>query len=96
MCGCRRFFALLEFLIQVPEQVGVKELLDGNSQAITKLFDGGNGGASIAATDNVVDCGLCDAADSAQHVDGNILFPAQLQNALFDSFTDTQGAPPHF
>ena len=28
--------------------------------------------------------------------DGNVLLPAQLQNPLFDSFTDTQGAPPHF
>lgn len=90
------FFILLEFLIQIPEQVGIKELLDDNSQAITELFNGGNGGTSIAATDNIVHGGLGDTAHGAQLVDGNIFLPAQLQNPLFDSFTDTQGAPPHF
>ena len=89
------FFILLEFLIQIPEQVRIKELLDGNSQAITELFNGGNGGAPIAATDDVVHGGLGDTAHGAQFVDRNVLLPAQLQNPLFDSFTDTQGAPPH-
>ena len=70
------FFVLLEFLIQIPEQVGIKELLDGNSQAITKLFDSGNGGAPIAATDDVVHGGLGDTAHGAQFVDGDILLPA--------------------
>ena len=70
------FFVLLEFLIQIPEQVGIKELRDSNSQAIAKLFDGGNGGAPIAATNNVVDRGLGDTAHGAQLVDGNILLPA--------------------
>ena len=70
------FFILLEFLIQIPEQVRIKELLDGNSQAVTKLFDGGNGGAPIAATDDVVDCGLGDTTHGAQLVDGNVLLPA--------------------
>ena len=70
------FFILLEFLIQIPEQVRIKELLDGNSQAITKLFDGGNGGAPIAATDDVVDRGLGDTTHGAQLVDGNVLLPA--------------------
>ena len=90
------FFVLLEFLIQIPEQVGIKELLDGNSQAIAKLFDGGNGGTPIAATDNIVHSGLGNTAHGAQLVDGNVLLPAQLQNPLFDGFTDTQGEPPHF
>ena len=70
------FFILLEFLVQIPEQIGIKELLDGNSQAITELFDGGNGGAPIAATNNVVDRGLGDTAHGAQLVDGNILLSA--------------------
>ena len=70
------FFILLEFLIQIPEQVRIEELLDGNSQAVTKLFDGGNGGAPIAATDDVVDRGLGDTTHGAQLVDGNVLLPA--------------------
>ena len=70
------FFVLLKFLLQIPEQVRIEELLDGNSQAITKLFDGGNGGAPIAATDNVVDRGLGDTTHGAQLVDRNILLPA--------------------
>ena len=70
------FFILLEFLIQIPEEVRIKELLDGNSQAVTKLFDGGNGGTPIAATNNVVDRGLGDTAHGAQLVDGDILLPA--------------------
>ena len=70
------FFVLLKFLIQIPKQVRIEELLDGNSQAVTKLFDGGNGGAPIAATNNVVDHGLSNTAHGAQLVDGNILLPA--------------------
>ena len=70
------FFILLEFLIQIPEQVRIKELLDGNAKAIAKLFDGGNGGAPIAATDDVVHGGLSDATHGAQLVDGNIFLPA--------------------
>ena len=70
------FFILLEFLIQIPEEVRIKELLDGNAKAITELFDGGNGGAPIAATDDVVDRGLGDTTHDAQLVDGNILLPA--------------------
>ena len=74
--GAGGLFVLLEFLIQIPEQVRIEELLDGNSQAITKLFDSGNGGAPIAATNNVVDRGLGDTAHGAQLVDGDILLPA--------------------
>lgn len=70
------FFVLLKFLLQIPEQVRIEELLDGNSQAITKLFDGGNGSAPIAATDDVVHGGLSDATHGAQLVDGDILLPA--------------------
>ena len=70
------FFILLEFLVQIPEQVRIKELLDGNSEAITELFDGGNGGAPIAATDDVVDRGLSDTTHGAQLVDGDIFLPA--------------------
>lgn len=69
-------FILLEFLVQIPEEIRIKELLDGNSQAITKFFDGGNGSTSIAATDNVVDRGLGDTTHGAQLVDRNILLPA--------------------
>ena len=65
-------------------------MLDSNSQAITKLFDGGNGGAPIAATDDVIDRRLGDTTHGAQLVDGDIFLPAEFQNPLFDSFTDTQ------
>lgn len=59
------FFVLLDFLVQIPEEIRIKELLDGNSQAITKFFDGGNGSTSIAATDNIVHSGLGDTAHGA-------------------------------
>lgn len=84
------FFILLEFLIQIPEQVRIKELLDGNSKAIAVLFNGGNSGAPIAATDDVIDRRLGDTTHGAQLVDGDIFLPAEFQNPLFDSFTDTQ------
>lgn len=74
--GAGGLFILLEFLIQIPEQVRIKELLDGNSQAITELFDGGNGGAPVAATDDVVHGGLGDTTHGAQLIDGNIFLPA--------------------
>ena len=88
------FFILLEFLIQIPEEVRIEELLDGNSQAITKLFDGGNGGAPIAATDNIVHGGLGDTAHGAQLIDGNVLLLAEFQDAFLDCFIDIQDRSP--
>lgn len=69
----------------------MKKLLDGDSQTITQLFDGGNGGAVIPSADNVVDGRLGDAAETAQLIDGNIPLPAQLQNPRLYRFTDVHG-----
>ena len=84
---------LFYFLFQVTKQFTVKELLNGDAQAVTQFFDGGDGGAAVAAADNVVDGGLGDTANSAELVDGNICFLTQLYNALFDRFADIHG--PH-
>ena len=75
---------LLDLLLQFPEQIGMEKVLNGNAQAITELFDGGNGGAVVPPADDIVHSGLGDAAHTAQTVDGNIPFPTQFQNPLFD------------
>lgn len=80
--------ALFHFLIQIEEQLVIEKALNGNAKAITELLDGGNGGAVVAAADDVIDGGLGDTADVAQFIDGQILFLAQKQNTLPYSFAD--------
>ena len=52
----------------------MEKFFDGDTQTITQLFDGGDGGAVITPADNIVDGGLGDTADSTKFVDGNIRF----------------------
>lgn len=72
----RSFFGLFQLLVQIAEEVGAEEGLNGDVKAVAQLFDGGNCGAAIAAADDIVHRGLGDAAQRAQFVDGNIPFPA--------------------
>ena len=65
-----------------------KEFLNGDTKAIAQFFDCGNSGAAVPSADDVIDGGLGHAAHVAQFVDGQIPFPAQIQNAQPHSFTD--------
>lgn len=69
----------------------MEKLLDGDTQAVTQLFDGGNCSAAVSSTDDVIDSRLRDTAHIAQLVDGDVLLLAQFQNTLFDRLTDVQG-----
>lgn len=67
------FCLLFQFLFQIAEQFGMKEFFNGNSQPIAKLFDGGNGSASVASADNIVDSRLGGTTDAAQFIDRKVL-----------------------
>ena len=54
----------------------MEKLLDGDTQAVTQLFDGGNRSAAVSPADDVIDSRLRDTAHVAQFVDGNIVFLA--------------------
>lgn len=54
----------------------MEELLDGDTQAVTQFFDGGNCGAAVSPADDVVDSRLRDTAHVAQLVDGDVLLLA--------------------
>nr|WP_304263368.1 hypothetical protein [Phascolarctobacterium succinatutens] len=82
---------MLNFLLQIPEQLRVEKVLNRDSQNITKFLDCGYSGAAVSYADNVVYCGLGHAAHAAELVDGNITLIAQLQDALLDGFTDVHG-----
>ena len=82
---------LFHFLLQIGKQIRCEKFLYGDPEAIAQLFDGGDGGAVIASADDVVDCGLGDAADVAEFVDGQILLVAELGNSPSDGFTYTHG-----
>ncbi len=56
---------LLNFLLQIFKQRVVEKILDRYIQSVTEFFNGGNRHAFIAPTDNIIDCGLRDSADSA-------------------------------
>ena len=51
----------------------MEKLLNGDTQAVTQLFDGRDGGAAVAPADDVIDGGLRDTAHVAQLVDGDVL-----------------------
>lgn len=54
----------------------MEKFLDGDTQAVTQLFDGGNRSAAVSPADNVIDGRLRDTAHVAQLVDGDVLFLA--------------------
>jgi hypothetical protein len=69
----------------------MKKFLDGDVRPVADFLDGGYCGAIIPPADNVVKGGLRDATHAAEFVDRDVPFLAQLQYALFDSFTDGHG-----
>ena len=81
-------FALFNFLLQMIEQIMFKEFLNGDTETVAQLLNGGNSGAAVPSADNIIDGGLGHAAHVAQFVDGQIPFPAQIQNAQPHCFTD--------
>ena len=64
----------------------MEKFLNGDTQAVTQLFDGGDGRAVIAPANDIVHGGLGHAAPGTQSIDGNILFLTQLHDSLPDSF----------
>ena len=83
--------ALRYLLFQIPEQLRIEEVHNGDSQTIAELFDRRNGGAAVASADDVVHCGLGYAAYAAEFIDRNITLIARLQDALLDGFADVHG-----
>ena len=56
----------------------MKEILNGNAEPITQLFDGGDRRSVVAPADDIVHDGLSHTASGTQRVDGNTLFLTQL------------------
>ena len=59
---------LFYLLLQVPEAIRVEKFLYGNIQPVAYLFDGGNGGAVVAARNYIIEGGLGYAADGGKLV----------------------------
>ena len=66
----------------------MEELLNWHIQTITELFDRRDRDALVSAADDVVHRRLCHAAHGAEFIDGNIPFPAELQDPFFDCFAN--------
>ena len=66
----------------------MEKLLNRQIQAVAEFFDGGDRDAFVSAADDIVDRRLCHAAHSAELVDGNVPFPAELQDTFFDCFAN--------
>lgn len=69
----------MDFLLQIPEQLGIEEILNRDSQTIADLLDRGNGGTAVSFADNVVYRGLGHAARATELVNGNVTLAAQFQ-----------------
>ena len=82
---------LLDLLLQIPEQLRIKEVLNGDSQTIAELLDCGNGGAAVTSADDIVHSGLGHTADAAEFINRNISLAAEFQDAFLDSFSDVHG-----
>lgn len=54
----------------------MEKFLNGDTQAVTQLFDGGNCSAAVSSADDVIDSGLRDTAHVAQLIDGDVLLLA--------------------
>ncbi len=54
----------------------MEKFLDGDTQAVTQLFDGGNRSAAVSPADDVIDSRLRDTAHVAQLIDGDVLLLA--------------------
>ena len=75
---------LLNFLFQIPKKITVKEIQNRDVQPVTDFLDGGDGGALIAAADDIVQCGLGDATQGAKPVDGDLPLSTKLEDSIFN------------
>ena len=66
----------------------MEEFPNRHIQAVTELFDCGDRDALVSAADDVIHRRLCNAAHGAEFIDGDIPFPAELQDPLFDCFAN--------
>ena len=81
----------MNLLFQIPKQLGIEEVLDGDSQTIAELLDRGNSGAAVASADDIVHCGLGHAAHAAEFIDGNVTLITEFQDAFLDGLADVHG-----
>lgn len=75
------------FLFEIPESFGVKKFRECDIQPVAQLFDRRDGGAAIAAADNIIQRRLRDAAERRQFVHSDTALRAELDNAIPDSRT---------
>ena len=54
----------------------MEKLLNGDTQAVTQLFNGGDCSAAVSPADDVIDSRLRDTAHVAQLIDGDVLLLA--------------------
>ena len=54
----------------------MEKFLDGDTQAVTQLFNGGNRSTSVTSADDIIDSRLRDTAHVAQLIDGDVLLLA--------------------
>lgn len=67
---------LFNFLLQICEQVALEEVNDTDLQAVTDLFQGGNGGTVVASADDVAQGRLGDTADGRKLIDCDVVLSA--------------------
>ena len=83
------------FLLQMIEQVTMKELSDGEFQTITKLLNGHHAGVLTFLVEHPVNSRGRNARNSRQRIDRNIALRTQLQNPLgYRFFCVHDGIPP--
>ena len=82
---------LLDLLLQIPKQLGIEEVFNGDSQTIAEFLDRRDGGAAVASADDIVHCGLGHAAHAAEFIDGNVTLIAEFQDAFLDGLADVHG-----
>lgn len=68
--------SLSDFLLQIPEQRRIEEILYGDTQPIAEFLDRGDRGTVVSAANNIVDSGLRNPAHAAELVNCEITFSA--------------------
>ena len=66
----------------------MEKILNRHVQAVAELFNCGDRDAVVSAADDIVHCRLGHTAHGAEFIDGNIPFPAELQDTFFDCFAN--------
>lgn len=72
------FLHLLNFLLQISEDIGMKKLSIVIPRPSQSFFYGRNGGAVVPTAYDIVDCGLRDSTQRTELVNGNVSLIAQL------------------